>query len=121
MQIESELQEMQQERMAELARQQQQRSSVSQKREGFRGGNKNFVGRQLMKLSRDLYNVIEEQTPNSQASKLIRVTIGNGDEFLKHLDANEFDKVLLSSLNALIKVAQCQNRVEAIEPPFKEL
>lgn len=58
-----------------------------------------------MKQARDLYNVIEVQTQNSQASKLIRATIGNGDEFLKHLDMNEFDKVLLSSLNALIKVA----------------
>lgn len=107
MQIESELREMQEERRAELAKQQQQRNSVSQKREGFKAGNKNFVGRQLMKLSRDLYNVIEEQTSNSQTSKIIRATIGNGDEFLKHLDCNEFDKVLLSSLNALIKVAQC--------------
>lgn len=37
------------------------------------------------------------------------------------MDNSEYDKMLLSSMTALIKVAQFQNRLEAVEPPFKDL
>ena len=57
-----------------------------------------------MKQARELYNSVEYKNPNDHACKVIRVAIGNGDEFLRKIEYNECDKVLLSSINARIKV-----------------
>lgn len=77
------------------------------KRDGSIAKNiRSFLGRQLMKQTRELYNFIETQNSEGPVAKTIRLTLGPGDDFLRSLQANEFDKLLGTSLTALLKAAQ---------------
>ena len=78
-----------------------------------------YSGRQLVKASRDLYKVIEEENVGLPNSKLIRFSLGHCDEFLKLLQGNAFDKLLLSSINCLIKVAQQKPNEQILDRPIQ--